>query len=271
MNHLKQSLCRQWATQTCRATLWLSLAFWLVQAGGIVAAKTRTEPAPPLTPELALTQAVTQWVGRQQGVSPEQVTLQPLDARVQVQPCARPLNMDLPFASAETVRVRCGEPVWQLYVRVRLPAQDARQSATAAAAAAPTNAAQEPRRPVLVLQSSLTRGMTVQPQDVRLQAMSLPVGTGPYLDNPAEALHAELLRDLPAGTPLRRADLRPLVLIKRGQLVQLSVGAVQGFTVSAKVEALQDGRMGEHIRLKNPESGRLLSGVVRGPNAVEGL
>jgi len=34
---------------------------------------------------------------------------------------------------------------------------------------------------------------------------------------------------------------------------------------------LQDGRMGEQIKLKNPESGRILTGVVKGPNAVDGL
>jgi len=29
--------------------------------------------------------------------------------------------------------------------------------------------------------------------------------------------------------------------------------------------------LGEQIRLKNPESGRLISGVVTGPNALKGL
>jgi len=52
--------------------------------------------------------------------------------------------------------------------------------------------------------------------------------------------------------------------------VQLNVGKSTGFMVSARVEALQDGRMGEVIKLKSPESGRMLSGVVRGPNLVEG-
>jgi len=87
----------------------------------------------------------------------------------------------------------------------------------------------------------------------------------------AQVQHAELLRDIPAGTALRISDLRPLVLVKRGQLVQLTVGKSSGFMVSARVEALQDGRMGEHIKLKSPESDRMISGVVRGPGVVEGL
>ena len=113
--------------------------------------------------------------------------------------------------------------------------------------------------------------MTVQAQDLRVQQVSVPTSGGAFLENPADAVHAEVLRDMPAGTPLRRSDLRPSVLVKRGQLVQLSIGVGQGFAVSARVEALQDGRMGEHIKLKNPESGRVLSGIVKGPNVVEGL
>ena len=84
--------------------------------------------APALTPEAYLSQSVTQWVGRQQGIPPDQVQMQPLDPRVKVQACARPLNIDLPFSSAQTVRVRCPEPVWQLYVQVQTAAPDGRAS-----------------------------------------------------------------------------------------------------------------------------------------------
>ena len=178
------------------------------------------------------------------------------------------LNMDLPFSSPETVRVRCPEPAWQLYVRVQISAHEGRPSVNAAVAEAPPG---EIRRQVLVTSTHLSRGMALQAQDVRPQTLVLAAGAGPFVENSAEVLYAEVLRDLPAGTVLRRSDLRPSVLVKRGQLVQLSVGQSTGFMVSARVEAMQDGRMGEQIKLRNPESGRVLSGVVQGPNAVAGL
>ena len=269
MNPIKQTLCRHWLTLACRACVWLFLVVCLGHAGWAGAAKVRHETkAAPMSPEEQLLQSVTQWVGRQQGVRPDQVQVQALDPRVRVQACARPLNMDLPFSSTETVRVRCPEPVWQLYVRVQTAPPDARQAWGAPAGGAPAG---EQRRPVLVTVTSLSRGMTVQARDVRVQTMVVPAGAGAFVESPAEAMHAEVLRDLPAGTPLRRSDLRPSILVKRGQLVQLSVGQSNGFMVSARVEAMQDGRMGEQIKLRNPESGRLLSGVVKGPNAVEGL
>jgi len=78
------------------------------------------------------------------------------------------------------------------------------------------------------------------------------------------------VRDVRAGQPIRVQDVRQTVLVKRGQTVLLSVGQAQGFQITARVEALQDGRMGEKVQLKNSESGRILTGVVKGPSAVQG-
>jgi flagella basal body P-ring formation protein FlgA len=60
-------------------------------------------------------------------------------------------------------------------------------------------------------------------------------------------------------------------LVKQGQSVTMTVGEKSGFLITVRVEALQDGRMGEQVRLKNTESGRQISGVVTGPNTVKGL
>jgi flagella basal body P-ring formation protein FlgA len=272
MRSFKQALCRQLFTSMARCCC-LFLA-WVVVAQ---AAGAQTAPAAPVTvtasagqsPEAALAQSVQQWVARQQGARPEQVQLVPLDTRVKVQPCKQALVMDLPFASTETIRVRCPEPVWQIYMRLQVPLGTARAATGQTPGAGGTPA--EVRRSVVVAELPLVRGMTVQASDLRLREVVLPAGGSAFLDNVAEALHSEILRDMPAGTPLRRSDLRPLVLVKRGQLVQLSVGKSTGFMVTAHVEALQDGRMGEQIKLKNADSGRVLTGVVRGPNMVEGL
>ena len=273
MSPIKQTLCRRLTLQFARTTAWLA---WLLLLAAVPAwvgpslantpkAKpgvTAAAPAPAASPEQALTQSVQQWVARQRGGSPEQVQLMPMDNRLRVQPCVRPLAMDNPFASQDTIRVRCAEPVWQLYVRV--------QPASTTQAGGPA-VGSETRRPVVVASLSLVRGMTVQPSDVRVQNAVLPPGGGNFLEDVSEALHSELLRDIAPGTPLRKTDLRPLVLVKRGQLVQLTVGKSSGFMVTAHVEALQDGRMGEQVKAKNPDSGRVLTGVVKGPNTLEGL
>ena len=86
-----------------------------------------------------------------------------------------------------------------------------------------------------------------------------------------DAQQAELTRDILAGQPLRISDIRRAVLVKQGQVVMLSVGNSKDFQITIRMEALQDGRLGEQVKLKNPESGRQVSGVVTGPNLVKGL
>ncbi len=228
---------------------------------------------------------VGQWVQQTQQLAPNQFTFAPMDGRVQLQTCDRALVMDSPFASRETVRVRClGNPAWQLYMRVVLkqgvapglppaPASPTAASSapgtgtgTAAAAAAPSG----PRKVVVATQllragslvlADMVHEVEVSGQGVDAQAVA----------SVKDVENGEMVRDIPAGVPLRSHDVRRAVLVKQGQAVMLTVTQGGGFSITARVEALQDGRMGEQVRLKNPDSGRILSGVVTGPNAARGL
>jgi flagella basal body P-ring formation protein FlgA len=74
-----------------------------------------------------------------------------------------------------------------------------------------------------------------------------------------------------AGSPIRSSDLRRATMVKQGQLVMMVIGEKSAFQVVIRAEAMQDGRMGEQVKLKNTESGRQISGVVIGPNQVRGL
>jgi hypothetical protein len=68
----------------------------------------------------AMTQQIGKWYLKTYEINPKEVILNALDPRLQVPSCTKPLSIDNPFASRETVRVRCSEPVWQLYVQVSL-------------------------------------------------------------------------------------------------------------------------------------------------------
>lgn len=273
---------------------WLMLGFLLMFAGGVATAQ--TPPEPPLSQE-SLLKEVGAWMQQTQQLSPGQFEFAPMDSRVKVQPCDRPLVMDLPFATRETVRVRClGASSWQLYLRAIIKNPALKQAAAAnppaapaatpspatpaapapagianAPAAAPAGPAPVARRKVVVGTQLLRAGTVLS---AALLQETEQAATG--LDNSAvtsikDVENAEVVRDIPAGTPLRSYDVRRAILVKQGQLVMLTIGQGSGFAIVARVEALQDGRMGDQIRLKNPESGRLLSGVVTGPNAAKGL
>jgi flagellar basal body P-ring formation protein FlgA len=246
--------------------LWLGLALYGVGLASWAATGAQAAPA-KRSPQDALTASVKDWVAQTRKVPADQVTMAPLDARVKVRPCDQALAMDLPFSSAETVRVRCPQPVWQQYVRVSVSGP-----APETVAKAPREQATEPaKRWVLVASVPLQRGMTLSEthvQRAQVDTSGMPVNV---LEHVSEVMHAEVVRDVRPGTPLRSQDIRPTVLVKRGQMVLLSVGQAQGFQISARVEAMQDGRFGEQIKLKNRDSGRELSGRVQGPNQVVGL
>ncbi len=264
----------------CRATL-----LGVLVVLGLGAAMAQAPADPPLTQETLLKE-VGSWMQQTQQLSPGQFDFAPLDSRVKVQPCDRPLVMDLPFATRETVRVRClGASSWQLYLRAIIK-NPAPKQATAPANPVPAIAANLPppavapaspnpapvARRKVVVGTQLLRAGTVLSAALLQETEQAATG----LDNSAvtsikDVENAEVVRDIPAGTPLRSYDVRRAILVKQGQLVMLTIGQGSGFAIVARVEALQDGRMGDQIRLKNPESGRLLSGVVTGPNAAKGL
>jgi flagella basal body P-ring formation protein FlgA len=219
------------------------------------------------TPEQALSQAVSGWLGVQQGVDPAGIRLAPLDSRLQIKPCPAGLRLDFPFASQETVRVRCETPTWQLFVRVMSPSPALRPKV------AGSGIEEKPviLRKVVVASGLLQRGSRLSADQISLvevPANGLPANV---LDRIDDAVNAELIRDVPAGIPLRSHDIRPALMIKRGQSVMVSAGSAAGFKVMARLEAMQDGRMGEQIKLRNKESGRQISAVVTGLNAADAL
>jgi flagella basal body P-ring formation protein FlgA len=74
-----------------------------------------------------------------------------------------------------------------------------------------------------------------------------------------------------AEQAIRNYDVKPTLLVKRGQQVNFSVGEGRGFLITIKTEAQQDGSLGDQIKLKNVESGRFISGVITGLNEARAL
>ncbi len=262
----------------CLTVFWLFAIFLPFSANATTNALV-TAKANPAADAMGL--QVRQWMSQTHGVNSKDVVIAPLDDRLKVQGCQKPLNVDHPFASKETVRVRCAEPVWQLYLQVTMPNTRANapvagtptgtpNSGASPSVAPPPSLANTPRT-IVVAKRLLQRGVIVQP-DMLEEVQASPGNADTQLLNTVrDAQLAELTRDIPAGQALRVSDIRRAVLVKQGQTVMLSIGNKSDFEISIRMEAMQDGRLGEQVKLKNPESGRQVSGVVTGPNAAKGL
>ena len=222
------------------------------------------------TPLEQVNAALTEWVGLQNGVPASSVTVVPPDARVAVQPCASSYVFDYPFVSRDSVRVRCTKPNWQLFMKVGLVSGSAPATLTPGASAPKAAPAPEFRQ-VVVAATNLPAGQVLQRDSLKLDRMEADkISKAHYLEN--QGLEGqELLRAVRAGEPIRVSDLRPATLVKRGEMVLMTIGSPATFEISVKAEAMQDGRVGEQIKLRNTESGRTLSGVVTGKGTAKGL
>jgi flagella basal body P-ring formation protein FlgA len=347
----------------CRLLVW-----WLLALSSCVYAG---------VPQEKLFMDVGLWVAAQNNVSPEQVQIAPLDARIQVQACAGNITFDYPFTNKDSVRARCNKPIWQLFLKVSLArpqntvvttrplavgqivtpadielhpdfspvagnfsdrdavigrqlkravtkgqailAQDLENTLQAfrlkqalragdvvsddkvervnlqRSAAGPsiwlgsalpfgvrlardvqagqivqtTDLAES--RQVLVAGTNLTAGQVLIPGQLKLERIEQELLTRTHLFDMRGLEGMELMRSIRTGEAIRTTDLRPALMIKKGDLVLFSVGRPSEFQVSVRLEAMQDGRLGEQIKLRNSDSGRTLVGIVTGQNAVRGM
>jgi len=220
------------------------------------------------TPQAAR-QAAVAWAAQTTGVATDAVGSQPMDKRLQLGACTQTLQVDAPFGDPTRPRVRCGQPSWQVFVQLTLPEGVAQATPSGQPTATNPNQPATTRQ-VVMLTTHLARGTRLTADVLTVRQVAAQQATGGVLERPEQAIGAELVRDLAPGRPLRRHDVRAAVLVKRGALVQITIGNAQRFAISARLVAQQDGRLGQHIKLKNPDTGRLVMGRVVGSNEVIG-
>lgn len=208
-----------------------------------------------------LQQQAQQWAANHPTFQGKPVQVVPVDPRITVQHCQQNLQFDQPFPNQPAIRARCAQPAWQLFVNLN----------TGQALTAPNRAS--PAAPVLhrvlVSKEVLKRGTVIRADMFTMTEMPAAGMESQLIADTKLIKNMQLVRDLTPNTPLRSYDVKTAVLVKRGQDVQVTAGEGQGFSITMRAEALQDGGLGEQIRLKNVESGRSLHGVITGANAAK--
>jgi len=192
-------------------------------------------------------------VRAESGVGADMLSLQmsPLDARLHVAACDRPLKATINNASAShdqtTIGVHCeGSVRWTIYTSVSVESQ-----AT-----------------VLVARRSMARDAEIGAADFTLTSRRVPGLAGAYVTDPAALAGQRLGHPITSGEPLTVEALAPANLIHRGQQVVLLAHA-GGIEVRMAGIALGDGHASERIKVQNQSSQRIVEGIVRSANEIE--
>lgn len=155
-----------------------------------------------------------------------------------------------------TAVVTCPAPVWSRAVR------------TGAATPAPLREAEAASAGpmVVVLARSVARGAVLMAEDLTLAPAGARVPDGIFGD-PGDVIGRRTRAALGEGKPVLLRQLEPVWTVAKGNPVVL-VAAAGGLAVSAPAQALDDGGMGDVIRVINLSSQKEVKAIVTGPNAV---
>lgn len=146
-----------------------------------------------------------------------------------------------------TVNIRCSAPVpWSVFVPVRV----------------------EREMEAVVVARPLARQQVIAPDDVRLEATSSAQLANGYFDALETVIGQQTKRALLPGQILNDALLTAPKLVKRGQQVTLVAGR-PGVMVQMKGEALDDGVVGQRIRVRNTSSKHIVEGAVAADGTVQ--
>jgi len=173
-----------------------------------------------------------------------------LDNRLRLTRCSEPLSAEVTSRYMRggrlTVDVACnGAQPWSIYVPVTITSEIQ----------------------VLTLVQALPRDAVITEGDVDVVTLRRrPTGL-PTLSDPKQAVGLAAKRALSEGTELRPTMLKQPVIIKRGDQTVITAGS-GGLSVRMTGKALEDGVLGEQIRVQNLSSKRTIQGEVQRDGSV---
>ena len=150
-----------------------------------------------------------------------------------------------PFGN-QTVAVHCQNPqAWTLYVPVQI-----RQGSK-----------------ILIAAHSLSADSILRAGDIAESVANPGELSGAPLHDPAQVIGQRLQYGVMAGQPILRSMLQQRDLVHAGQLVTL-VAQGDGVRIATTAEAIENGKEGQSILVRNVQSGRVLHAIVTGNGNV---
>lgn len=186
------------------------------------------------------------------------VTITPqLSANRGFPPCPAPVTITASDAAWSRVTLSCPAG-WTRVIRT-----DATPSAPLPRADAPGPGL---TTPAVVLTESLPRGTVLQPHHLT-RTLIAAHGQTDLVQALDSAIGRGLRSNLGAGQPLLGRHLAPDTAVRRDRPVTITISAAP-ILIEASGIAIEDGQIGQDIRVRNTSSDRIVHVTVTGPNKV---
>jgi flagella basal body P-ring formation protein FlgA len=194
----------------------------------------------------AIRQTVRQFVElQQQGRSrPPVIEVSTIDPRLRLAACGKKLVAFLPAGGRSlgntTIGVRCtGNTPWVVYVPTTVRVFDK----------------------VLITTRPLNRGTVLTAADFRAEERDLTTLTTGFVTDPLQAAGKQVRQIIPAGSVLNPTLLVGQKLVKRGDFVAI-LANTSGLEVRMRGQAMDDGAVGDRIKVRNPLNKKVIDGIV---------
>ena len=164
-----------------------------------------------------------------------------LDARIPERFCDQAPDIHTatapPFNRQVTVQLKCNSPaLWTQYVHVRI----------------------EKLSPVVIAKEHIARGQVIDADSVTVALRAQHFVRAQYVDEPELIVGSRSKRSIRQGLPI---NANQLCMVCKGDNVNI-MATINGLTIKTTGEALEDGAIGENVRVRNRKSGRLVNAQV---------
>lgn len=198
----------------------------------------------------ALQTLAEQYITDQAHIQPDQelqVQAMDLDARIGPRECAVTPQASTasapPFNRQVTVKLKCPSPaLWSQYVHVRISKLST----------------------IVVANDHIARGQIISADDLTTEQRPQHFVRARYIEQPEVIVGSRSKRSIRRGLPI---SMNQLCMVCKGDNVSI-IARFNGLTIKTSGEALEDGGVGDNIRVRNVKSGRLINAKVTAVETV---
>lgn len=184
--------------------------------------------------------------------------------RIEIQAISIPANLLLPREDLElTVRPLSATPVRSrmlVWVDVATNGQHVRT--------VPVHFSVSVFAQSAVATQGMVQGTTLQPSDVAMKEIDLAKSNAVHTVSASQAVAQQLRKPLRTGEPITAENLRAMPAVARGEWARL-VSTNGGMTLESQVQVLQDGYIGQVVRIQARNASGSLNARVSGPGHLE--